>query len=86
MLYNGSIILTVTYLFLIQGEPLRNLALECGLDMDQEKTSVIDHINYEKRDEGYHNLVVVKPKANLIDAPVIVGNSVNTPLLYRGLG
>lgn len=54
--------------------------------MDEEKTSVIDHINYEKRDEGYHNLVVVKPKANLIDAPVIVGNNVDSPLLYRGLG
>ena len=66
--------------------PNRDLAAECGLEMDEEKTSVIDHINYEKRDEGYHNLVVVKPKANLIDAPVIVGNNVDSPLLYRGLG
>ncbi|RDD36806.1 Dolichyl-diphosphooligosaccharide--protein glycosyltransferase 48 kDa subunit [Trichoplax sp. H2] len=68
------------------GEPIRDLAAECGLEMDEEKTAVIDHINYDKRDEGYHTMVVAKSKASLIDAPVVVGVGVNDPLLYRGIG
>lgn len=34
------------------GEPLRELATECGVEFDEEKTSVIDHLNYDTADQG----------------------------------
>jgi len=57
------------------------------VEYDEERTSVVDHMNYDLKDEGYHTLIVVNPKTNLIDAPVIVGDhSKLNPLLYKGLG
>ena len=34
------------------GEPIRELASECGIEFDEEKTTVIDHLNYDIADEG----------------------------------
>jgi hypothetical protein len=34
------------------GDPLRELATECGLEFDDEKTAVIDHLNFDVSDEG----------------------------------
>ena len=34
------------------GEPIRELASECGVEFDEEKTAVIDHLNYDVSDEG----------------------------------
>lgn len=34
------------------GEPIRELASECGVEFDEEKTAVIDHLNYDVADLG----------------------------------
>lgn len=68
------------------GEPIRDLASNCGLEFDEEKTSVIDHLNYDVLDSGKHTLIVAKPDS-LLDAPMIVGDSrKGAPLLFRGVG
>ena len=66
------------------GEVLRELASEVGFEVDDEGTAVIDHLNYDLKDQGKHTLVVADPK-NLIKSDKIVGN-VKAPMLYRGVG
>lgn len=34
------------------GEPIRELASECGVEFDEEGTAVIDHLNYDMSDTG----------------------------------
>nr|XP_054769099.1 dolichyl-diphosphooligosaccharide--protein glycosyltransferase 48 kDa subunit-like [Lytechinus pictus] len=67
------------------GEPLRELGSNCGLEFDEEGTSVIDHLNYDVKDEGYHTLVVADSE-NMIDAETIVGPKSNKPVLFNGVG
>ena len=40
------------YVILLLGEPIRDLASNCGIEFDEEKTSVIDHLNYDISDDG----------------------------------
>lgn len=67
------------------GEPIRDLASECGVEFDEEGTAVIDHLNYDTQDTGKHTLIVADP-ANLIDAKMITGDTKIAPLLFRGVG
>lgn len=67
------------------GDALHELASECGLEIDEEGSTVIDHMNYDVSDSGQHTTIVADP-TNLIDASVIVGNKDIPPLLYRGTG
>ncbi|KAK3090175.1 hypothetical protein FSP39_009732 [Pinctada imbricata] len=67
------------------GDPLKELASECGVEFDDEKTAVIDHMNYDVMDKGKHTLIVADSK-NLLSAPLIVGSKQHKPLLYRGVG
>ncbi|CAD5122423.1 DgyrCDS10851 [Dimorphilus gyrociliatus] len=67
------------------GEPIRELATECGIEFDEEKTAVIDHLNYDIADSGKHTLIVAKSD-DLINAPLIVGSAKPNPLLFRGVG
>ncbi|XP_047349278.1 dolichyl-diphosphooligosaccharide--protein glycosyltransferase 48 kDa subunit [Vespa velutina] len=67
------------------GDALRELASECGFEIDEEGASVIDHMNYDVSDSGYHTMIVANP-TNLIDASVIVGSKKIPPLLYEGTG
>ncbi|XP_023026594.1 dolichyl-diphosphooligosaccharide--protein glycosyltransferase non-catalytic subunit Ost48 [Leptinotarsa decemlineata] len=70
----------------ITGDVLRELASECGFEVDEERAFVIDHLNYDVSDEGQHTKLVVSAE-NLIDAPVIVGPKKGIfPLLYQGTG
>jgi len=66
------------------GEVLREVASEVGFEVDDEGTAVIDHLNYDAKDQGKHTLVVADPK-NLVKSDKIVG-AVKSPLLYRGVG
>lgn len=34
------------------GDPIRDLASECGVEYDEEKTAVIDHFNFDVTDTG----------------------------------
>lgn len=67
------------------GDALHELASECGFEIDEEGSAVIDHLNYDVSDNGYHTKIIADP-ANLIDAPVIVGSKNVNPLLYQGTG
>lgn len=67
------------------GDALHELASECGLEIDEEGSAVIDHMNYDVSDSGQHTTIVADP-VNLIDAPVIVGSKSIPPLLYQGTG
>merc|ERR1712130_359219 len=60
------------------------LASEVGFEADEEGTSVIDHLNYDAKDEGKHTLVVASAN-NLIKSTKMTGG-VTAPLLYRGIG
>ncbi|XP_022125261.2 dolichyl-diphosphooligosaccharide--protein glycosyltransferase 48 kDa subunit [Pieris rapae] len=63
----------------------REIATECGFEMDEESASVIDHFNFDSLDDGDHTRIVVSPK-NLINAPTIVGAQNTKPLLFEGTG
>lgn len=67
------------------GDALHELASESGFEIDEEGSAVIDHLNYDVSDNGYHTKIVAEP-SNLIDAPVIVGGKDVPPLLYKGTG
>jgi len=73
-------------------DQVRELASECGVEYDEAKTNVIDHMSYNVQsstgssigDDGRHTLVVADAK-QLIDSKVIVGKP-SSPLLFRGVG
>lgn len=68
------------------GEAIRELASECGFEIDEENAAVIDHLNYDELlDAGDHTTIVANPK-NLINSQIIVGSTNIKPLLYRGTG
>lgn len=66
------------------GDALKDIASECGFEADEEGTYVIDHMNFDTKDEGQHTLVVADA-ANLVASPYIVGSG-KAPILYRGVG
>lgn len=68
---------------------LREIAVECGVEIDTPGNLVIDHFFYDKSDPT-HTLIAVDSE-HLIDAEVIVGPTMNgtrpiPPLLYKGIG
>lgn len=67
------------------GEALRELATECGFEVDEEGAAVIDHLNHDVSDQGDHTTIVASP-ANLISSSIVVGDKNVAPLLYRGTG
>ncbi|XP_015509154.1 dolichyl-diphosphooligosaccharide--protein glycosyltransferase 48 kDa subunit [Neodiprion lecontei] len=67
------------------GDVLRELASECGFEVDEEGAAVIDHMNYDVSDLGQHTTIVAETE-NLINAPVIIGDKNIPPLLYQGTG
>ncbi|KAJ8681678.1 hypothetical protein QAD02_017470 [Eretmocerus hayati] len=67
------------------GDALRDLASECGFEIDEINASVIDHMNYDSSDVSYHTKIVADPE-NLINSPVIVGSKDVPPMLYEGTG
>lgn len=69
----------------VSGDALRELASECGFEMDEEGASVIDHLNYDVSDTGDHTTIVASP-SNLIKSKIIIGSDTTAPLLYRGTG
>ncbi|XP_040574753.1 dolichyl-diphosphooligosaccharide--protein glycosyltransferase 48 kDa subunit [Lepeophtheirus salmonis] len=68
---------------------LREFASECGFEVDEEGSMVLDHIHYDsvKDEEGLHTVVVAEPGKHLIKSAPIVGSAVgDKPLLYKGVG
>jgi len=67
------------------GDFIRDVASECGFDIDEEGAYVIDHLHHDVNDEGHHNLVVAEPE-NLVKSERIVGKDNKFPFIYRGAG
>jgi oligosaccharyltransferase complex subunit beta len=68
------------------GDALRELASECGFEFDEDKTAVIDHLNYDViNDQGKHTTIVADTK-DLVKADMIVGSRNINPILFRGVG
>ncbi|XP_053625497.1 dolichyl-diphosphooligosaccharide--protein glycosyltransferase 48 kDa subunit [Plodia interpunctella] len=67
------------------GDIYREIASECGFEMDEDSAAVIDHFNYDASDDGKHTRIIASPD-NLIKAPIIVGSSNTRPLLFEGTG
>jgi len=68
------------------GEIARELASEVGFEFDDEKTAVIDHLNFDSiNDDGKHTTIVADPN-DLIKADYIVGDRKINPILFRGVG
>lgn len=42
------------------------MASECGIEYDEEETAVIDHLNYDVKDEGYVSVHVKLPCVRLV--------------------
>jgi len=65
---------------------IRELATEVGVDMDEEKAKVIDHLHHDvKLDDGQHTLIAA-PASGLLVSPLVTGPPSAAPLLYRGTG
>jgi len=65
-------------------DPIREIASECGVDFAEEKTYVIDHLNFDVNDyNGEHTLIVAD---HFVSAPIILGNTKLAPVLFRGIG
>ncbi|XP_044169192.1 dolichyl-diphosphooligosaccharide--protein glycosyltransferase 48 kDa subunit-like [Acropora millepora] len=67
------------------GDPIRELGSECGVEFDDEKTAVIDHINHDISDLDRHTLIVAE-SSNVIKASSITGHAITNPLLFQGVG
>ncbi|RWS29441.1 Dolichyl-diphosphooligosaccharide--protein glycosyltransferase subunit-like protein [Leptotrombidium deliense] len=68
------------------GDAIRDFAVECGLEIDEAGSNVIDHLNYDVNDDGHHTLIVADT-ANLLSAQTIVGNKASlNPILFEGTG
>ena len=68
------------------GEPMRELAAECGIEFDEQDSYVLDHVGYDASDaDGDHSLLVADAFGD--DAKVVVGAAgVAAPVLFRGIG
>jgi len=65
-------------------EPIRELAYEIGLSIDDEGTEVIDHVSYDESDaNGLHTLIT---STQWIDNKAILGNGSSAPILFKGIG
>ena len=69
------------------GSAVRELAIECGVEIDDKNTDVIDHFNSIQSLQDGTNRAIVVPVTNLINSKVIVGDIIDdrkAKLAYRG--
>ncbi|KAL9642317.1 hypothetical protein ABK040_007315 [Willaertia magna] len=70
----------------LQSTVLRDLASQCGVEVDDNQTNVIDHFNYDlnlDRNGKHTTLVLDSFNVNVIGSKTL---SKNEPVLYDGLG
>merc|ERR1711962_898872 len=58
------------------GSPIRELGSDCGIEIDEEKTAVIDHHNFDTTDDGTHTTI-------LTDAAT---STVKSKVMFKGVG
>eukprot|EP00899_Mesostigma_viride_P002733 jgi/Mesvir1/12460/Mv00614-RA.1 len=64
-------------------DAIREIAEECGVLLEPEGTSVIDHISHAVGPANDHTLVVAE---DVLDNRIILGGGVKDPVLFRGIG
>lgn len=67
------------------GGPIRELGSDCGIEFDEEKTSVIDHHNFDVSDNGAHTTVLTDAK-NVINSGIIAPSKIDAPIMFKGVG
>jgi oligosaccharyltransferase complex subunit beta len=69
-----------------KGEPIKEIAAECGIEFSDEGSYVLDRFNSDAKDDG-RNTLIVSDAENLINNKLIVGEGISgAGLLYRGIG
>eukprot|EP01133_Synstelium_polycarpum_P006743 gene6743-7837_t len=63
-------------------DTIRDVASECGIEIEDDKTNVFDHLNFDKSSEQ-HNLIVADHFIK--DSPIILNGADTTPILFRGI-
>jgi len=65
------------------GDPIREIASECGVEFDEDGTYVIDHTNYDLSDNSGDHTLIVSDKIS--QTPILTGNT-KGKALFRGVG
>merc|ERR1712168_551332 len=68
------------------GTPIRELGSDCGIEIDEEKTSVIDHHNFDITDDGTHTTILTDAATSTVKSKVMFPSSVDGPVLFKGVG
>ncbi|KYQ88802.1 dolichyl-diphosphooligosaccharide-protein glycotransferase [Tieghemostelium lacteum] len=66
----------------IISETIRDVASDCGIEIEEDKTAVYDNFNFDKS-QNDHSLLLAD--GLIKDSPIIV-NNVKLPILFRGIG
>eukprot|EP01112_Ceratiomyxa_fruticulosa_P023268 TRINITY_DN8821_c0_g2_i1.p1 TRINITY_DN8821_c0_g2~~TRINITY_DN8821_c0_g2_i1.p1 ORF type:complete len:427 (+),score=100.49 TRINITY_DN8821_c0_g2_i1:198-1478(+) len=65
-------------------DSIRDLTAECGIQLDESNTAIVDHQNYDVQDyDGKHTLIIAEEHE---DGKVILGEKKLAPVLFRGIG
>ncbi|EGG17818.1 dolichyl-diphosphooligosaccharide-protein glycotransferase [Cavenderia fasciculata] len=64
-------------------ESIRDVASECGIEIQDDNTIVYDHFNFDKS-ESTHNLIVADQFIK--DSPIILQGADKNPVLFKGIG
>jgi len=68
------------------GAPIRELGNDCGIEIDEEKTAVIDHHNFDVSDDGSHTTILSEPASSMVKSKVMFPSTVDAPLIFKGVG
>ncbi|KAM9979739.1 hypothetical protein ACTFIZ_006008 [Dictyostelium cf. discoideum] len=63
-------------------ENIRDIAAECGMEIEEDKTLIFDHFNYDKSQSDHSVLVADQ---FIEDSPIIL-QGLNKPILFKGIG
>ncbi|XP_003739484.1 dolichyl-diphosphooligosaccharide--protein glycosyltransferase 48 kDa subunit [Galendromus occidentalis] len=68
------------------GNVMKELAAECGFEVDSEGNQMFDHHNYDVYlDKGDHT-VIAFDSSQVIDVPAMIGTKKLEPMLFSGIG
>ncbi|EFA76557.1 dolichyl-diphosphooligosaccharide-protein glycotransferase [Heterostelium album PN500] len=68
----------------VVSDTIRDVASEVGMDIEDDKTNVFDHTNFDKSIDNQHNLIVADQFIK--DSPIILQGADKTPVLFKGIG
>jgi len=68
------------------GAPIRELGSDCGIEIDEEKTSVIDHHNFDASDDGSHTTIIADVSTSKVKSKVMFPSQIDVPVLFKGVG